>query len=239
MKSERTILIVEDDPAVYQVVAQHLEQDGFRTNLATDGPDGLAKALSGQYILVILDLNLPGLSGIDICKEIRRSDRALPLIMLTSRESEIERVVGLEVGADDYVVKPFSIFELMARIRARLRIAEVSGQPAHTGIVKAGEIEVDTDMRVATVGGRQLELTRTEFDVLEYFVRNPLSTITRTALLRSVWGTDLSAYEDTVTTIVGRVRRKLEGAGSKTFRLKTVRGVGYILSDRLEPGEVD
>ena len=232
MRSERKILIIEDDQGTYEVVSHHLRQEGFLIEWAKDGRSGLALALNTDFDLVILDLSLPALSGIEVCKELRRQKPTLPLIMLTARESEVDRVVGLEAGADDYMVKPFSIHELMARIRTRFRIAaHTSPASASPAVLEWGPIVLSSERREVNVSGAPLELTRTEFDVLEFFLKNPEKTISRLQLLEAVWGTNLSAYEDTVTTIVGRLRRKLEKATAVPGILRTVRGVGFLLTE--------
>ena len=232
MRSERKILIIEDDQGTYEVVSHHLRQEGFLIEWAKDGRSGLALALNTNFDLVILDLSLPALSGIEVCKELRRQKPTLPLIMLTARESEVDRVVGLEAGADDYMVKPFSIHELMARIRTRFRIAaHTSPASASPAVLEWGPIVLSSERREVNVSGAPLELTRTEFDVLEFFLKNPEKTISRLQLLEAVWGTNLSAYEDTVTTIVGRLRRKLEKATAVPGILRTVRGVGFLLTE--------
>lgn len=238
MNYDRKILIIEDDQGTYEVVSHHLRQEGFQCEWATDGRIGLEMALNSDWELVLLDLSLPNLSGIEICKEIRRKKESLPLIMLTARESEVDRVVGLEVGADDYIVKPFSIHELMARIRTRLRIAaRTPGSSISSTNIEWGPIVLSCERREVSVGGTPLELTRTEFDVLEHFLKNPEKTISRIQLLEAVWGTNLPAYEDTVTTIVGRLRRKLEKATARPGILRTVRGVGFLLSETAAPDE--
>ncbi len=247
MGTQGCILIIEDDPSICQILAHHLVAQGFEVDLSDDGPTGLEKALQGNYVLVILDLNLPRLSGIDVCKSIRRKRESLPLIMLTSRDSEVDRVVGLEVGADDYVVKPFSIFELLARIRARLRVTasssgasqqSVPSAAAGTGIeLRCGPLTLSRERRTATINEVSLDLTRKEFDVLEYLLRHTERIVTRGELLEAIWGTRVAAYEDTVNTLIGRIRRKLAQAAPDVSLIRTVRGIGFRLSDWPKTGD--
>ncbi len=233
MLKKDKILVIEDDPSICVVLTHNLSDEGFEVECVGDGPDGLEKILSGGYSLIILDLNLPRLSGMSICKEVRKQNPTLPLIMLTSRDSEVDKVVGLEAGADDYISKPFSNFELMARVRARLRIATAattknqSNENGDTDTLRCGPLELHLEHRIVSVNGNQIDFTRKEFDVLSYFMQSNNRTITRMELLQEVWGTNIEAYEVAVTTLMGRLRRKLELADPSIQYIRIVRGVGF------------
>lgn len=220
------LLIVEDDPTVAEVLGRFLRKDGYEVEVAADGPSGLERASSGDHDLVVLDLMLPGLSGLEVCRRLRQK-AALPVIMLTARGQEADRITGLDLGADDYLAKPFSARELSARIRAVLRRAqgEVTSL-APPEVLVAGPIEVDTGARQARVEGRPVALTVKEFDLLAHFVAHPGRAFKREELLEQVWGFtcgDLS----TVTVHVRRLREKIELDPSHPQRVSTVWGIGY------------
>jgi len=226
------ILVIEDDPDIRDVILLHLEKGPFVVTMSEDGPRGLSLARTHPFTLVILDLGLPGLDGLEICRQLSAlTPRPLTLI-LTARSTEIDRVRGLEGGADDYVVKPFSMPELVARVRALLRrpplaVEQSGGQAGH--IVVAGSLVIDRWERCARLGSQRVELTTKEFDLLLWFGRHPHRVFSRAELLDAVWGTGYEGYEHTVNSHLNRLRGKLERDSSHPSMLVTVRGGGYKL----------
>jgi two-component system phosphate regulon response regulator PhoB len=219
-----TVLVVEDDEDILQLLAYNLQASGFDVDAARDGFEALNLARRKVPDLIVLDLMLPGMDGLEICKELKRSPQtsAVPIIMLTARGEEIDRVVGLELGADDYVVKPFSPRELMLRIRAVLRRSGPEEQ-ARTAWRRDG-LAVDMDAHKAEVDGADLALTATEFKLLSELIRSQGRVRTRDQLLNTVWGYEFEGYGRTVDTHVRRLRQKL---GEHARMIETVRGVGY------------
>jgi DNA-binding response OmpR family regulator len=224
------ILIVEDDPTLAEVLSRFLHRDGYGVEVAMDGPSGLARASSGDHDLVVLDLMLPVMGGLEVCRRLREVT-PIPVIMLTALGEEADRIAGLEVGADDYLAKPFSARELTARMKAVLRRANgLVGLPSVPEVLVAGDLEVDTATREVRVAGRLVSLTAKEQDLLTYLVRHPRRPFHREELLEAVWGFshgDLS----TVTVHVRRLREKIEVDPSDPRKVCTVWGVGY----RFEP----
>ena len=242
------ILIVEDEIALSDILRADLEAKGHTISQAFDGPSALALVESQQPQLVILDWMLPGMDGLAVCRRVRQS-HLMPILMLTARSEEIDRVLGLEVGADDYVVKPFSMRELLARVRALLRRVTLdaqspvsSGQAAETPVSVAGEassaaaeaatttvrgpLRVDAAMHVATLDGAELDLTPKEFELLQLFVEHPGRAFSREFLVERIWGYEYDGFERTVDTHITRLRKKLGPIGDK---IVTVWGVGYRL----------
>ena len=219
-----TIVVVEDDPNIADLVDMYLRQEGFRVLQATDGEHGLAVIDREKPRLVVLDVGLPGrLDGLEVCRRLR-SAGAIPVLMLTARDAEVDRIVGLEMGADDYVTKPYSPRELVARVRAILR--RVDGPPRETPeVLAAGSVEVDTARREARVGGEVVPLATREFDLLRFLAENPGLALSRRQLLENVWGPDWYGDERTVDAHVRQLRKKLGDA----LPLATVWGVGYRL----------
>jgi len=215
--------VVDDDPTVSDVVRRYLEQDGYRVRLAADGVQALAAVDAEPPDLVVLDLMLGGIDGLEVCRRLRAARPDLPVVMLTALGEEADRVVGLEVGADDYVTKPFSPRELVLRVRSVLRRA-VPDRPA--ALLADGELAADTGRRVATLRGRALALTVREFDLLEFMLRNPAKAWSREQLLEKVWGWRFGD-QSTVTVHVRRLREKVEVDPKRPSRLVTVWGVGY------------
>jgi len=214
-----TILLVEDEEDIAALVRAYLERDGFRVLWAMRGTEGLAELERNDVRLAILDLQLPDADGFDICRAIRTSSR-LPVVMLTARDEEVDRVTGLELGADDYVTKPFSPRELTARVRAVLRRVE----PDETDDrLRAGDVELDRKARTATVAGAEAELTGREFDLLWHLAARPGIVVTRSQLLDRVWGIEFPGGTRTVDVHVGQLRRKL----GRPKLIRTVRGTGY------------
>jgi DNA-binding response OmpR family regulator len=230
------VLIVEDDPTVAEVLSRFLRREGYRVEVASDGITGLARGLSGLHDLAILDLMLPGMDGLEVCRRLREV-APIPVIMLTALGEEADRIAGLEVGADDYLAKPFSARELTARIKAVLRraagpvgpIGPIGSRPVAEVLV-AGDIEVDTGTHEARRAGEVVALTAKEFDLLTYFVRHPRRAFRREEILDAVWGFN---YGDTstVTVHVRRLREKIEPDPADPRHVCTVWGVGY----RFEP----
>jgi DNA-binding response OmpR family regulator len=221
------VLVVDDDPTVSDVVRRYLEQDGFEVRLAADGLTALAAVRAEPPDLVILDLMLGGIDGLEVCRRLRRDRPDLPVVMLTALGEEADRVVGLEVGADDYVTKPFSPRELVLRVRSVLRR---TAPPRQDGILRDGDLVADTGRRIAEAGGMPLALTVREFDLLEFLLRHPGKAWSRAQLLDKVWGWQFGD-QSTVTVHVRRLREKIEGDPADPKRLLTVWGVGY----RYEP----
>jgi two-component system alkaline phosphatase synthesis response regulator PhoP len=224
----RTILVIEDEPQIAALVRDYLEHAGFAVVLAGDGAAGLAAARSRRPEAVVLDLGLPAIDGLDIIRALRR-DSSVPIVVLTARGDEADRVAGLELGADDYVVKPFSPRELVARIRAVLRRVEASASPAER--VVAGDLVVDVSRRRVSVAGRTVELTPTEFELLATLAREPGRVFTRGQLLDAVHGFSLETYERAIDGHVKNLRRKLEPEPGGSRYLRTVHGVGYALAE--------
>ena len=223
-----TILVIEDEPDLAELVRFHLSQAGFAVEVAHSGRAGLDAIRRARPALVLLDLMLPDLSGTDVCREVRADAklRDLPILMLTARADEVDRVVGFEIGADDYVTKPFSPRELVLRVKAILRRAEDEGQPA--AVLRRGTLQVDAERHRCSVVGAPVDLTAKEFRLLEVLMSRPGHVMTRQRLLDDVWGSDITVTERTIDTHLKRLREKLGAAGEL---IETVRGVGYRLAD--------
>jgi two-component system response regulator MtrA len=224
---EANVLFVEDDRSIREVTTLELRQAGFRVTACGDGREGLDAFAQERFDLVLLDVMLPGLDGFEVCREIRRSHRT-PIIMLTARTDTVDVVVGLELGADDYVSKPFRPAELVARMRAVLRRAQVVDGDE---VRRVGDIMIDEPAFRATLGGRELSLTATEFRLLSVFARRPGQVFTREILLELVWGYEFLGDSRLVNVAVQRLRTKIEADSAHPVLITTVRGVGY----RLEP----
>ncbi|MDY7089620.1 MAG: response regulator transcription factor [Actinomycetota bacterium] len=228
---EHQVLVVDDDPTVSDVVRRYLEQSGCRVRLAADGSAALAAVAAERPDLVVLDVMMPGLDGLEVCRRLRRDVPDLPVVMLTALGEEADRVLGLEIGADDYVTKPFSPRELVLRIRSVLRRAGgLAPDPAVAAQLTDGDLIADTARRVASLRGEALQLTVREFDLLEFLLRNPGRAWSRTDLLKRVWGWQIGDHS-TVTVHVRRLREKVEDDPASPRRIRTVWGIGY----RYEP----
>jgi len=225
----RTILVVEDEMKIARLVRDYLEDAGFEVIVAGDGTAALASARGSKPDLVVLDLGLPGRDGLDVTREIRRRS-TVPIVMLTARGSEADRVAGLELGADDYVVKPFSPRELVARIRAVLRRTEAvrTGGPE---VLRAAGVEVDLPRMRVAIDGRPVDLTPTEFELLATLVREPGRVFTRSQLLEAIRGVAFESYERAIDAHVKNIRRKIEPTPGRPRYLLTVHGVGYRFAD--------
>jgi DNA-binding response OmpR family regulator len=228
--SPKTILVIEDDADIRNLVELHLRDSGYEVKVETTGGDGLRHALTGSMDLVLLDLMLPGVDGLEICRQLRAEKPHVPVLMLTARSTELDRVLGLELGADDYLTKPFSVRELLARIKAIFRrIESIETEPPATN-VKIGQLTIDADRRQVTIEGTPIALTAREFDLLSFFAKHPGRVFTRGQLLDQVWGYAHEGYEHTVNTHINRLRRKLEDDPSHPKYILTVWGVGYRFS---------
>lgn len=223
--SKQKILIVEDEPNMVVGLVDNFELEGYAVVSAADGESGLVKAMSENPDLVILDIMLPKKSGLDVCKELRAKGYTLPVIMLTARGQEIDKIVGLELGADDYVTKPFSIRELLARVRAVLR--RVEGRNQGIEQYQFGTVQLDFMKHQATRNNRPLELSTKEFELLKYFVLHRGETVSRDRLLDEVWGYDQYPTTRTVDNHVAKVRQKIEDVPAEPKYIITIHGVGY------------
>lgn len=226
-----TILIVEDEESLADPLAFLLRKEGFDTIIAGDGPTALVEFGKNDIDIVLLDLMLPGMSGTDVCKELRLVSN-VPVIMVTARDSEIDKVVGLELGADDYVTKPYSSRELIARIRAVLRRrvdseAEAVEDDFDDQLLEGGRVRMDVDSHTVTVDGQQVNMPLKEFDLLEYLLRNAGRVLTRGQLIDRIWGADYVGDTKTLDVHVKRLRSKIEEEPSRPRHLVTVRGLGY------------
>ncbi len=221
------VLVVDDERPLVGVITSYLEREGFEVVQAFDGPTAVELARSEDPGLILLDVMLPGIDGIEVCRQLRQFTDAY-VIMLTARDDEVDKVVGLSVGADDYLVKPFSPRELIARIRAMLRRPRASQQPAPE-LVSLGDVTVDLEARAVTVAGEPIDLTRTEFDLLAAMVARPRAALPRRQLIDEVWGPDWYGDEHVVDVHIGHLRRKLGDDATEPRYIRTVRGVGYGL----------
>jgi phosphate regulon transcriptional regulator PhoB len=226
--SKTRILIIEDEAAIAEGIAYNLRREGYEVSRAADGESGLAEARRLRPDLVLLDLMLPGLSGLEVCQALRR-DGGLPVIMLTARDTETDKVVGLTVGADDYVTKPFSMAELLARVKAVLRRANASQEGAER--VEAGDVVLDVDRHEVRVRGGLVELSPKEFDLLRVLMTNRGRVLTRERLLSRIWGEERYVDERTVDVHIRWLRRKIEQDASEPRLIQTVRGTGYRFGD--------
>ena len=227
---EKVALVIEDDKSVSQLIRLYLAEDGYRVLNAEDGLSGLKMATEESPDIVLLDLNLPGMDGIDVCRNIReKSD--LPIIMVTARVEEDDRLDGLDRGADDYVSKPFSPRELVARVNAVMRrTSKANKKRKEIGErFKLGDLVIDLSRRSASVRGAEMELTPTEFRLLAFFIESPNRTISRQQIIDNVFGYDFSGYDRTVDTHVSNLRKKLDAASPDRQHLKTMYGFGYRL----------
>ncbi|MQG88275.1 MAG: response regulator transcription factor [SAR202 cluster bacterium] len=225
---ESTALVVEDDKSVSQLIRLYLSQAGFQVLTAEDGPTGLKMALENTPDIVLLDINLPLMDGIEVCKNVRKESE-VPIIMVTARVEEDDRLVGLDIGADDYVLKPFSPRELVARVNAVIRRTATSkvNYKVEDSQVSAGDLAIDFDRHTVTILGTEIELTPTEYRLLAYFIEVKGRTVSRDQIIENVFGYDFSGYDRTVDTHVSNLRKKLESANPDMQHLKTMYGVGY------------
>jgi DNA-binding response OmpR family regulator len=228
----RRVLVVEDDPDIGRLVMLQLSELGCEGRLIADGVSALAEAEASRYDLVILDVMLPRMDGLQICRRLRAAERYTPIMMLTSKSSEIDRVLGLELGADDYLTKPFSMLELAARVKGVFRRADLAADPKKAAAdgkmhIEADGLRIDLERHEAQVRGQRVDLTAKEFELLACFARCPGRVFTRTQLLDQVWGYSHAGYEHTVNTHINRLRNKIERDPANPEFIQTVWGVGY------------
>jgi two-component system response regulator MprA len=223
------ILLVDDDADIRAAVRLALEIEGYAVDLAADGAEALYRLQGGedaQPDALILDVLMPGVDGLEVCRRLRRSGNRVPVLMLTARDEVQNRVAGLDAGADDYVTKPFALEELVARVRALLRRTATDGE-----MLSFADLELDVGTREVRRGGRKIDLTRTEFALLELFMRNPRQVLTRSIIFERVWGYDFGFASNSLDVYIGYLRRKTE-AGGEPRLIHTVRGVGYALREQ-------
>ena len=231
---EQRILVVEDDPDISHLLEIHLRDNAYRVDVVGNGLDGLERASKRPYQLIVLDLMLPGLGGLELCRRLREQTITVPILMLTARTSEIDRVLGLEMGADDYLTKPFSIMELQARVKAILRRVDISANQQQADLgerIEAGSLLIDVAGRNVFIDAEAVELTAKEFDLLLYFARHPGRVFSRGQLLDQVWGYSHNGYEHTVNSHINRLRKKIEMYPARQRHIETVWGVGYRFSE--------
>lgn len=223
------ILVIEDDHDIAQLIALHLREVGYQVDMVHDGETGLERAGSGRYDLIVLDVVLPKLSGTELCQRLRAGANYTLILMLTAKSGELDRVLGLELGADDYLTKPFSFRELQARVKALLRRKAQAEQTTRTlpSVIRVNGLTIDVENRAATLDGRTLPLTLKEFDLLLQFAQHPGRVYTRTQLLDLVWGYGYEGLEHTVNSHINRLRTKLERDPASPEYIQTVWGVGY------------
>jgi two-component system response regulator RegX3 len=222
------ILVVEDEETLAEAISFLLSKEGFEVEIAEDGPAAVAAFEKNGADLILLDLMLPGLSGTEVCRQIRAKS-SVPIIMLTAKDSEIDKVVGLEIGADDYVTKPYSSRELIARIRAVLRRGELGDATTVDGVLSVGPIRLDSDRHVISVNNEQVALPLKEFELLEFLMRNSGRVLTRMQLIDRVWGSDYVGDTKTLDVHIKRLRAKIEKDPANPEMIQTVRGMGYKL----------
>ena len=230
----RQVLVVEDHQDIRNLVALHLRDMDCQVTLAQDGPGGLMHAKNQPYDLMVLDWMLPGISGVDICREVRRCGNHTPILMLTANSMENERITGLDAGADDYVTKPFSVPEFLARVRVIFRrndtLHEAVDANLH-GALHLKELSIDGEQRLVHLGEKPIDLTAKEFDLLRYLARHPGQVFNRQQLLDAVWGNGFDGYEHTVNSHINRLRAKIEKNHGEPEYIVTVWGVGYKMPD--------
>lgn len=232
------VLVIEDDKDITELLNIHLKDLHCKVTIAHDGEKGYAAAHKNKYDLIVLDLMLPKLDGLEICRRIRGDKNHTPILMLTAKSEELDKVLGLEVGADDYLTKPFSVREFIARVKAIFRRTEAlqneslsAGQAAH---IIFGDVEIDRERRKVILKGKRLDLTSKEFDLLVLFATHPGTTYTREQLLEQVWGYQFNGYDHTVNSHINRLRSKIEEDMSKPKYILTAWGVGYRFAEQEE-----
>ena len=222
------ILVVDDEPAIVDAVAYALRREGFDVETASDGRNAPEAARAVPYDVLVLDLMLPGMSGLDVCRSLR-AESDVPIVMLTARDAEVDRVVGLELGADDYVTKPFSVAELVSRVRAILRRRELDRGPAASTLIRVGDLELDLVRHRVRVDGREVDLTPSELSLLSLLAREPDRVFTRREVMQHLWDSTYVGAERACDIHVSNLRRKIERDPARPERLLTVRSVGYKL----------
>jgi len=232
---DRKVLLIEDDNDIAELLELHLEDLNLSLERAADGKTGLDMALNDEYALVILDIMLPEMNGMDVCRRLREQKRSLPILMLTSKSDEFDKVLGLELGADDYMTKPFSLRELLARIKAIIRrvdaVIEEKTSDTQSGELNLGSLLINSEKRTVHLNDNLIELTAKEFDLLALFASNPGKAYTRQNLLNLIWGYQFLGYEHTVNSHINRLRSKIENDPSQPAYIKTVWGIGYKFAE--------
>jgi len=242
-KNQHRILIIEDNKDLAHIVAMHLEDLNMKVDKSYNGKDGYTLALNNHYDLILLDIMMPGMTGTEVCRELRDKKVYTPILMLTAKTSELDRILGLEVGADDYLTKPFSIRELVARVNAIIRRNGTYKQndneniTAHENIIQRGDLLVNTQKRSVKLEDKKIELTATEFDLLMFFIRQPGLVFSRSQLLDKVWGYGHEGYEHTVNSHINRLRAKIEKDAANPVYILTVWGVGYKFTEHFSEKE--
>lgn len=234
----KKVLVIEDDKAISDLIDIHLQDLGCETVKSYDGETGLKYALNENYDLIVLDLMLPKLDGLEICKEVRKQEKYTPVLMLTARSEEVDKVLGLELGADDYLTKPFGIREFIARVKAIFRRIEAMNKESDsTREIVIGDLVIETSKRKVLFKGERIELTPKEFDLLYLLASHPGKTYTREQLLNLLWGYQYNGYEHTVNSHINRLRTKIEPDAAKPKYILTSWGIGYRFSDNEDLSE--
>ena len=234
----RNVLVIEDDQDIARLVELHLRDEGYSVTVVPDGNTGLRQALAKPYDIIILDLILPGMDGLEVCRRVRNRPDYTPVLMLTAKSTDVDRILGLEMGADDYLTKPFNVREVLARVKALFRRVEAlrakdSAAPQKT--IRAGDLTIDPEKRKVAVQGKPVHLTAREFELLLEFSRHPGRVYTRAQLLDKVWGYSYQGYEHTVNSHINRLREKIERNPARPRYILTVRGVGYQFVEAEDP----
>jgi two-component system response regulator MprA len=224
------VLIVDDEPAVRSALDRALRLDGYDVDMAADGHEALDRVAEVRHDAIVLDVAMPGLDGLQVCRRLRDAGDRTPVLMLTARDAVDDRVAGLDAGADDYLVKPFALKELKARLRALLRRADGASEAADGSVLRFADLVLDRGAWEAARGSRKLELSRTEFQLLALFLEHPRQVLTRSQIFERVWGYDFGSSSNSLGVYMGYLRRKTEEGGEPRL-LHTVRGVGYVLRD--------
>ncbi|HZR31233.1 MAG TPA: response regulator transcription factor [Terriglobales bacterium] len=233
------VLVVDDDVELCELVREYLEPEGFQVELVHNGNRGFDRARSAEHAIVVLDVMLPGLSGLDVLRKLRAAHSAIPVLLLTARGEDVDRIVGLELGADDYLPKPFNPRELVARIHAILRRTKQEGAEHKPGpvVISVGDVELNTGTRTVRRNGTTVEVTAVEFNLLEVLLHEAGRVVTREQLAKAVLGRMFSPYDRSIDMHVSKLRKKLGGDGHGEERIKTVRGVGYIYASSAATGK--
>jgi DNA-binding response OmpR family regulator len=241
MAQSRAVLVIEDDRNLVNLLKLHLSDIGLRVDSASEGTAGLRMATSGSYDLIILDLMLPGVDGLSICRQVRNQDRYTPILMVTARSEEMDKILGLELGADDYITKPFSTRELTARVKALIRrVEELDAHPQReeeSPQIRIGALTIDTEKRRVFVGDTEVNLTTKEYDLLTLLARHPGQAFNREQLLNRVWQYQHEGYNHTVNSHINRLRAKVEADPSNPVYIRTVWGFGYRFAETSEVEE--
>lgn len=233
----KRVLIIEDDEQIVELLEIHLKDMDCQLDKALDGKEGLELALTGTFDLIILDLMLPSIDGLEICRRLRGKDIVTPILMLTAKAEEIDKIIGLEMGADDYMTKPFSVRELLARVKAMFRRIERFGdqslQILNSNIIKAGSLLIDNDKRKVTLQDKRIDLSPKEFELLNLLASHPGKSYSRTQLLSLIWGYEFEGYEHTVNSHINRLRNKIEPDLQNPKYILTTWGIGYRFNEEV------